>query len=154
MPSRDAHAVQARVWCPRCCLEELLGVLSRCRRCCRLLSSSCYPLQVLPGVLSKCRRCCRSCRLLSSSCCPLQVLQSIVAVQALGRAVVHAVKCCRVLLLSRPWGELLSMLSGAAECCCCPSATQQLQVLQVLSKLLSSSLVLGVEKEGYCCPRA
>jgi hypothetical protein len=105
MPSRDAHAVQAGVWCPRCCLEELLGVLSRCRRCCRLLSSSCCPLQVLPGMLSKCRRCCRSCRLLSSSCCPCcQVLQSVVVVQVLSmlssrlgfraRGVLLDVICC------------------------------------------------------------
>jgi hypothetical protein len=81
-----------------------------------------------------------------------QVLQSVVVVQALGRAAVHAVKCCRVLLLSRPWGELLSMLSGAAECCCCPSAVQQLQVLQVLSSKLGFG-ARGVLLDMICCWR-
>jgi hypothetical protein len=96
-----------------------------------------------------CQACCPSAKDVAgrAGCCPLQVLQSVVAVQALGRAVVHAVKCCRVLLLSRPWGELLSMLSGAAECCYCPSLGEVLP-------MLSSSLVLGVEKEGCCCQRA
>jgi hypothetical protein len=46
------------------------------------------------------------------------------------------------------------MLSSAAECCCCPSVVQQLQVLQVLSKLLSSRLgfgARGVLLDVICC---
>jgi hypothetical protein len=134
MPSHDAHAVQARVWCPRCCLEELLGVLSRCKRCCRLLSSSCY------------QACCPSAKGVAgrAGCCPAAAVPC---------------RCCRVLLMFRPWGELLSILSSAAECCCCPSAVQQLQVLQVLSKLLSmlsSRLGFGAREvllDVICCWR-
>jgi hypothetical protein len=123
-------------------------VLSRCRRCCRLLSSSCYPLQVLPGVLSKCRRCCRSCRLLSSSCCPLQVLQSVVVVQALGRAAVHVVRCCRVLLLSKCYPAA----AGAA-------GTVQVAVQQLGSwcgegRVLLPTCMSCLEWKWCCCPAA
>jgi hypothetical protein len=44
-------------------------------------------------------------------------------------------RCCRVLLLFRPWGELLSMLSSAAECCCCPGCPAG-----------------AVQAWGKCCP--
>jgi hypothetical protein len=87
---------------------------------------------------------CRCCQ----ACCPSA--EGVASRVGCCLATAVPCRCCRVLLLFRPWGELLSMLSSAAECCCCPGRPSLGEVLP----MLSSSLVLGVEKEGCCCPRA
>jgi len=85
---------------------------------------------------------------LERSCCVhvMPMLSKVLSGGAVGRAVqVQKVlqvvlvavpyRCCRVLLLFRPWGELLSMLSSAAECCCCPGCPAG-----------------AVQAWGKCCP--
>lgn len=177
------HAVLER----SCCLHVMFmlskmkcAVWRSCWACCpgaEGVAGYC-PAAVVP--CRCCQACCPSAEGVAGrgGCCPAAAIPC---------------RCCRVLLLFRPWGELLSMLSGAAECCCCPSAVQQLHVLSMLSNklgfgdrgvlldviccwrsvellsmlssrccpslgevlpMLSSSLVLGVEKEGCCCQRA
>jgi hypothetical protein len=93
---------------------------------------------------------CCCCSGLGESCCPCcHVLQRVVAVQALERAAVHAVRCCRVLLLSK----------------CCPAAAGAVQVavhavqqvgIRCYGSAIGRDLLLERSVEllsSRCCPR-
>jgi hypothetical protein len=114
MLSKLECGVQGAVWrsCWACC-PGAEGAADYCPAAavpCRCCQACCPSAEGVAGRAGCCptgaAECC-CCSGLGESCCPCcQVLQSVVAVQALGRAVVHAVRCCRVLLLSK----------------CCPTA--------------------------------
>jgi len=130
------HAVLER----SCCLHVMLmlsklecgvqGVVWRsCWDCCPGAEGAAGYCPAAAVPCRCCQACCPSAEGVAgrAGCCPATVVPC---------------RCCRVFLLFRPWGELLSMLSSAAECCCHPCC----QVLQsvVAVQVLSSSC--------RCCP--